>query len=200
MKGRINSLAAILSVVLQIGSGPTEPKEEFLGVSAMEFGSTPDSKALAGFVIGKWGYVTGSMKPMSGAATDIMEFKQDGTLLFKKDSFKFGGTWKDMGEFVQVEYFTLQGKPIQTALEEFRKGAEIGGQGAIAVDMFSEWASANLDKMTELRLGDDQLKLVFGAKPLHAAATGNMDMDGMLNDMNAAITAMNSPERIGVKK
>jgi hypothetical protein len=27
-----------------------------------------------------------------------------------------------------------------------------------------------------------------------------MDMDGMLNDMNAAITAMNSPERIGVKK
>lgn len=193
-------LVSFVTLAMLIGCGSTEPKEEFLGDSAMKFGSTPDSKALAGFVIGKWGYVTGSMRPMSGAATNIMEFKQDGTLLFKKDSFKFGGTWKDMGDFVQIEYITLQGKPIQTALEEFRKDAEKGGQGAIAVDIFSEWASANLDKMTELRLGDDQQKLVFGAKPLPAAATGNMDMDGMMNDMNAAITAMNSLERIGVKK
>lgn len=200
MKRHIISLSSAVILALVIGCGPTEPKEEFLGESAMKFGATPEAKTLGGFVIGKWGYVTGSMKPMSGAATNIMEFKQDGTLLFKKDSFKFGGTWKDMGEFVQVEYITLQGKPIQIALEEFRKDAEKGGQGAIAVDIFSEWASSNLDKMTELRLGDDQQKLVFGAKPPPAAATGNMDMDGMMNDMNAAITAMNSLERIGVKK
>ena len=171
MKRHIISLSSAVILALVIGCGPTEPKEEFLGESAMKFGATPEAKTLGGFVIGKWGYVTGSMKPMSGAATNIMEFKQDGTLLFKKDSFKFGGTWKDMGEFVQVEYITLQGKPIQTALEEFREDAEKGGQGAIAVDIFSEWASSNLDKMTELRLGDDQQKLVFGAKPLPAAAT-----------------------------
>jgi hypothetical protein len=199
MKRHISSLSSAVILALVIGCGPTEPKEEFLGESAMKFGATPEAKTLGGFVIGKWGYVTGSLKPMSGPVTNIMEFQQDGNLVFKKDGFKFGGKWKDMGEFIQVEYLTLQDKPLQTALEEFRKGAEKGTQGSIKDDLFSEWASSNLDKMTELRLGDDQQKLVFGAKPLPAAATGNMDMDGMMNDMNAAITAMNSLERIGVK-
>ncbi len=197
-------LIVVLSIMM-IGCQPPEPVEVVLGDEAPVFGVAPEHKTFAGFIVGKW-QIENVMMGDASRNSDIYDFKADGTFTFIRTQFKFAGKWTETPTGINVDYTMLEGKPLQTALADFKEKANGGTQGAIKNDLFADWASQNLEKMRDLYLSEDKKMLTFnqptpsqgGTNPNTMNPSDAASMEAMASSMNTMIQT--NLVRIGVKK
>ena len=179
----------------------SEPQEVILGDDAPVFGVAADQKTFSQFVVGKWQieYIT---MGQAERASDIYNFKADGTFTFVRTQFTFAGRWKETPNGINLEYTTLEGAPLQKKLDEFRETASSGRQGDIKNDLFSEWASKNLEKMRDLKLSEDKKMFQFSSEEKAAATPDPNAAPGMPDAMGSMMNNMFQANlmRFGIKK
>jgi len=143
---------------------------------------------LSDFALGKWLYTStqgGSWKEGKAGqerGDDTVEFMGAGAFTFIKGGFKMGGSYTDNGQTLHLDFKTLNDKPMQSEMAAIQKRAEGGTQGAIKEELFADWATQNLNKVSDVRLGDDGKTLAFGP-PVQMPATGNADLDAMASQL-----------------
>lgn len=128
--------------------------------------------------LGKSGNWRDVAKPGEDNVGDSYEFAADGTFTLSYGPYPITGRWRDQGQTVVLEFLTLNGKPLQTAISEIRAKASSGRQGAIADDIFVDRVTEALPKMNSLRLAEDSKSLTFapaeaGANPMDSFAIGS---------------------------
>lgn len=179
-----------------VPSIPDEP-ETFspLGDAAPAWG-TAGMSDWGSFLEGNWGFKSMDMDPAVAkqlgvsalqeqskdeGPTDRWNFTKDGQLTLYHGKFKVGGKWAPAGNGIQLQWKTLNDKPIQGELERLKKESETGRQGAIATELFADWMNQSLQTLTMFYLDDDRKKLRF---------PGGMSSMGMPTDNSPATQAM----------
>ncbi|MBS1714253.1 MAG: hypothetical protein JST30_07935 [Armatimonadetes bacterium] len=163
-------------------ASPSNSTPEFdvrSGDGAPEFGSSEALKSYSGFVVGHWAltdYVDPEFAKQLGIGalsqqmadqpvSNVFDFASDGTFVYRrmKAEWKVAGKWAENGQGLTLTYESFNGKPLQQAQEESRKAAEGGTQAGVAQDLFMDQLTAEMQKLTVLRLASNKRMLVFTA-------------------------------------
>ncbi len=185
------AMAAVAVALFVVGCGKkTDPAPE-AAAAPPEFGSTEQTKTMAGFIEGKW-CPTGSGVDSETAKKygldpnselDVSQhwiFKPDGTFVYGRLGSKnqITGKWtEDQGQ-VFLMYEMWDDETIQQRKERLAKDEEGGSQNAIAAMMAFESTVGMLSKLEYLRLTDDKKGLTFARlQPADGSGMiGGMDM------------------------
>src|ERR1044072_9560448 len=99
---------------------------EAMGPNAAEYGSSGKAD-LATFIVGDWCFVDSMGEPQPGR---WYTFKSGGTFDFGGADGEYTGTgsWTVAGNYIQVKYETIKGKPYEDFRDEYKKDEEKGGQ------------------------------------------------------------------------
>lgn len=163
---------------------PSVVKEwEPVGARAPMIGS-PETPDLAKFVVGTWQTSTGidkdqaqqlglsGLEPIEG--DELFTFAADGKLTVRGKVRKFSveGSWAISGDTVTVDYKSVEGKSMDQAREELKRGAESGTQAGVARELKYDWILTELTKLTSWQVAPDKQQLFCNAS---AQDTSGMD-------------------------
>ena len=144
-----------------------------MGETAPAFGSDASTNTLQSFVVGDWGLDVQGADPNT-----VYTFVEGGTftMSMKKQKRELTGRYTVNQDTIMLTYDTLNGKPIQQAMDEARKDSEGGGQVAILNELTLDWLNGDLQKMTQLRVDDDKKSLTFDAPATQMEGELNLRM------------------------
>jgi hypothetical protein len=182
------SVAAIAAALFVVGCGKKKDPAPEPMPSPPEFGSTEQTKTLAGFMEGKW-CPTGSVDSELAKKYDLDPnseldvsqhwiFNADGTFAYGKLGSKnqITGKWTAAGDQAYLMYEMWDDETIQQRKDRLAKDEEGGGQPAIMAMMAFENTMGMLSRLEYLRLTDDKKGLTFG---LPEPADGSGTTGGM---------------------
>lgn len=132
---------------------------EAMGPNAPEFGSAGKAD-LATFIVGDWCFVDSLGEPQPGR---WYSFKSGGALEFggAKGEYTGTGTWQVSGNYIQVTYDTVKGKPLDAFKAEVKADEEKGGQIAIDRALFYDGLFGEWNKQTMLWVDTDKRRMSF---------------------------------------
>lgn len=123
-------------------------------------------------------------------------FNPDGTFVFMIDGRKLEGKATVAGPSINLDYQTVDGKPLQAFLDEVRKGEESGRQGAVLDGILVDYLTKDLEKMRQLSLGEDPKTIAFGPPPAPEPAPGMGGEDSIdLSQLMARKTLVRAEEK-----
>jgi|GEM_PF-6620188 len=179
---------------------PEAPEKSLLGADAPSYSP---QKGLNQFVVGEWALTSAGQTGGLGASANWKDaakgdeglgrtftFSPGGKLEVKDGVYSVGGTWSVSGNTVNLNYSTLNGLPMETAIANIRKEAETGRQGAIASDIFVDWVTGSLSNLVSCQVDQDGKRLSFQSD---RPKLDNKDLENMMAGLG------NFLERVGTK-